>query len=149
MARPSRRHGGCVAPRRAIAAPRPALKDLADWQPQASFEQSFTVNHPVDEVWNFFADTAAVAACLPGASLSGETGARNVSGKMRIKVGPIAAEFHGAAEIDRDPQHAFGHDPGQRPRPAQQLGDAWRHPLSAAAAGRGRNQGRAQRRLSG
>jgi carbon-monoxide dehydrogenase small subunit len=75
---------------------------LADWQPQASFEQSFTVNHPVDDVWNFFADIAAVAACLPGVSLSGEPGARNVAGKMRIKVGPIAADFHGAAEIDRD-----------------------------------------------
>ena len=56
---------------------------------------------------------------------------------MRIKVGPIAADFHGTAEIDRDPCDAFGHDPGQRARPAQQLGDARRDPLSAAAAGRG------------
>ena len=92
----------CAAPAGAIAAAAGA-EGLADWQPQASFEQSFTVNHAVEEVWNFFADTAAVAACLPGVSLSGETGAHNVSGKMRIKVGPIAADFHGAAEIDRDP----------------------------------------------
>lgn len=76
---------------------------LADWQPQASFDQSFSVNHAIDEVWNFFADTAAVASCLPGASLSGDTRAHNVSGKMRLKVGPITAEFHGAAQIDRDP----------------------------------------------
>jgi carbon-monoxide dehydrogenase small subunit len=80
------------------------LRDqLTDWMPQASFDQSFTVNHPLPEVWDFFGNTAAVAACLPGASLTGDTTARNVAGKMRIKVGPIAAEFHGAAEIERDP----------------------------------------------
>ena len=44
-----------------------------------------------------------LAAGLPGASLSGDTTARHVAGKIRIKVGPIATEFHGAAEIDRDP----------------------------------------------
>ena len=76
---------------------------LTDWKPQASFDQSFTVNHPLAEVWDFFANTAEVAACLPGASVSGDTSGRHVDGKMRIKVGPIAAEFHGAAEIDRDP----------------------------------------------
>lgn len=76
---------------------------VTDWKPQASFDQSFTVNHPIAEVWAFFANTAEVATCLPGASVSGDTSARNVAGKMRIKVGPIAAEFHGAAEIDRDP----------------------------------------------
>lgn len=76
---------------------------LTDWKPQASFDQSFTVNHPLAEVWDFFSNTAEVAACLPGASVSGDTSGRNVAGKMRIKVGPIAAEFYGAAEIDRDP----------------------------------------------
>ena len=82
----------------------PETTDLAaDWEPQASFDKSFTLAHGIDDVWRFFNDTAAVAACLPGASVTGETGARNVAGKMRIKVGPIAAEFHGAAEIDRDP----------------------------------------------
>jgi carbon-monoxide dehydrogenase small subunit len=78
-------------------------EQLADWTPQASFDQSFVLHHAIADVWNFFGDTAAVAMCLPGASLSGDTGARHVAGKMRIKVGPIAAEFHGSAEIDRDP----------------------------------------------
>lgn len=78
------------------------VENLADWKPQASFEQSFSVNHPIEAVWSFFSDTAAVASCLPGVSVIGDATARNVGGKMRIKVGPIAAEFHGAAEIDRD-----------------------------------------------
>jgi len=92
----------------AVAAPTATSEDLTDWKPQASFDQSFTVNHPLDKVWAFFADIPAVASCLPGASVNAESGARNVTGKIRIKVGPIAAEFHGAAEIDRDPQTHSG-----------------------------------------
>ena len=75
---------------------------LADWKPQSTFDRSFVVNHPADQVWNFFANVSEVAACLPGASLAGDTSGRTVAGKMRIKVGPIAAEFHGTAEIARD-----------------------------------------------
>jgi carbon-monoxide dehydrogenase small subunit len=81
---------------------------LDDWEPQATFGQTFILDHAIDTVWDFFADTAAVAACVPGVSISGDSGARNVVGKMRIKVGPIAAEFHGAAEIDRDPAMKSG-----------------------------------------
>jgi carbon-monoxide dehydrogenase small subunit len=76
--------------------------DLADWQPQSTFEQSFVVHQPLEAVWNFFGEVAEVAACLPGASLTGETHGRTVAGKMRVKVGPITADFHGTAEITRD-----------------------------------------------
>ena len=87
-----------------------AGRDVAsdNWTPQASFDQSFILKHPIGEVWDFFADVSAVAACLPGASVSGDATARNVVGKMRIKVGPISAEFHGMAEIDRDPSTYSG-----------------------------------------
>jgi carbon-monoxide dehydrogenase small subunit len=44
--------------------------------------------------------------------LTGDAGARNVSGKMRIKVGPIVAEFHGSARIDRDPATYSGNIEG-------------------------------------
>jgi aerobic carbon-monoxide dehydrogenase small subunit len=82
--------------------------NLDDWKPQAGFEQSFSVNRAIDKVWNLFCDTAAVASCLPGASIDGAPSGRRVSGKMRVKVGPIAAEFHGIAEIDRDPNTRSG-----------------------------------------
>src|SRR6185503_7320799 len=76
--------------------------DLADWQPQLAFEQSFTVHHPIDEVWRFFADVPAVASCLSGASIEGDASGHTVRGKMRVKVGPISPEFHGIAEIERN-----------------------------------------------
>jgi aerobic carbon-monoxide dehydrogenase small subunit len=77
--------------------------NLAGWQPQATFRQNFSVDHPIDQVWQFFCDTAAVASCLPGASVSGDAAGRSINGTMRLKVGPIKAEFHGIARIDRDP----------------------------------------------
>ena len=104
-------HDGAVASAPAVAAANPEQRStpaatsadgIANWEPQASFEQSFTIKRPLAEVWRFFEDTSKVASCLPGVSLAGDTTARNVNGKMRIKVGPISAEFHGTAEIDRD-----------------------------------------------
>ncbi|HYE85689.1 MAG TPA: 2Fe-2S iron-sulfur cluster-binding protein [Vicinamibacterales bacterium] len=99
-------HGGPIAPVAAPRTARPAVQaasaDMADWQPQATFEQSFIVNHPIDEVWRFFADVPAVASCLPGASVEGDTTGHTVRGKMRVKVGPISPEFHGIAGIERN-----------------------------------------------
>jgi len=83
-----------------------------DLQPQARLEQSFVVPHARGKVWALFADTGAVASCLPGATLTGEASARDVSGKMRVKVGPIVAEFHGSARIDRDPATYSGNIEG-------------------------------------
>jgi carbon-monoxide dehydrogenase small subunit len=89
---------------RAAAAPAasPRREAQADFTPQASFEQSFVVSHPRERVWAFFGNVPAVASCLPGASLTGEPAEGHVTGKMRVKVGPMAAEFHGAADISRD-----------------------------------------------
>jgi carbon-monoxide dehydrogenase small subunit len=83
-----------------------ATRANADWKPKASFQQSFAVSHPIDEVWTFFGRIEEVAACLPGASLAGPPqdgpdGSR-VDGRMRVKVGPIAAEFQGVADVMRD-----------------------------------------------
>jgi carbon-monoxide dehydrogenase small subunit len=74
----------------------------ADWKPQVEFRQSFVVAHPVEEVWAFFGRVEDVAACLPGASLDrGEKDGR-VDGKIRVRVGPISAEFSGVAHITRN-----------------------------------------------
>jgi carbon-monoxide dehydrogenase small subunit len=85
-----------------------AHRVLGDFQPAASFEQSFLVHHPIEEVWAFFGRLREVVACLPGATLTGEPGDPQVLGRMRIKVGPLAAEFHGFAEIERDDSTCSG-----------------------------------------
>lgn len=72
------------------------------WKPQTTFTQSFTVAHPADVVWEFFGRVGEVASCLPGASLTGEPVDGHVEGQIKVKVGPISAEFHGVADIARD-----------------------------------------------
>ncbi|MBN9581416.1 MAG: 2Fe-2S iron-sulfur cluster binding domain-containing protein [Afipia sp.] len=97
VARPARQASAVQAPAAAGA----TLKD-PNWKPQTTFEQSFTVEHPVDEVWEFFSNIGAVAACLPGTSLAGEPVDGHVDGQIKIKVGPISAEFQGVADVSRD-----------------------------------------------
>ena len=88
-----------AAPR---VAPSAAQQVEADWKPQVEFKQSFVIAHPVEEVWAFFGRVEDVAACLPGASLEGDGKNGAVNGRMRVKVGPISAEFRGVARITRD-----------------------------------------------
>ena len=84
------------------SAPTVAAELSAGWKPQKSFGQSFTVSHSPDVVWAFFDNIEQVAACLPGASLKGAPVDGRVEGQIRVKLGPIAAEFQGSAEIERD-----------------------------------------------
>jgi carbon-monoxide dehydrogenase small subunit len=86
---------------RAVAAG-PSTRVETDWKPQVEFRQSFAIAHPVDQVWAFFGRVEDVATCLPGASLDGGEKDGVVNGKMKVKVGPISAEFSGVAQISRD-----------------------------------------------
>jgi aerobic carbon-monoxide dehydrogenase small subunit len=104
-------HAGASAPAavRTSAAPEheaPAEESGAaaplDFKPQATVTQSFTVQHPPDAVWAFFGRVADVAGCLPGVTLTQAPTDREAQGRMRVRVGPIAAEFHGVARIARD-----------------------------------------------
>jgi carbon-monoxide dehydrogenase small subunit len=97
----ARRSAPASVPQPAAAA-RTKLTVEPGWTPQVSFDQKFVVNFPRQQVWEMFGRVREVAACLPGASLSGEPTPEHVEGQIRVKVGPIAAEFRGQAEIERD-----------------------------------------------
>jgi carbon-monoxide dehydrogenase small subunit len=90
------------------AAARTRLSIDPGWIPQVSFDQKFVVNYPRQQVWEMFGRVRDVAACLPGASLTGEPMPDHVEGRIRVKVGPIAAEFRGQAEIERDESSCSG-----------------------------------------
>lgn len=62
--------------------------------------ESFTVDRPVEVVWDFFQDVSAVAACMPGVELEDSPGEDTYKGKMKIKLGPISAQFQGEAKIE-------------------------------------------------
>lgn len=62
--------------------------------------QSFTVQRPVQVVWDFFQDVPAVAACMPGVELLDSLGTDSYKGRMNVKLGPINAKFEGQAKIE-------------------------------------------------
>ena len=105
---PKRRNETAVAsddrPKREFAGPAPSAPKSfrGDWKPQTSLRHNFQVAHPPDEVWNYFGRVAEVASCLPGVTLDGEPKNGRVEGGIRVKVGPISADFRGVAEVARD-----------------------------------------------
>ncbi len=65
-------------------------------------ENSFTVDAPIDEAWHLLTDIPEIAPCLPGAKLTDETDGV-YSGGVKVKVGPVTAEYKGSAEfVEKD-----------------------------------------------
>ena len=86
-------------------------------------EDEFRVDVPIDDTWKVLLDIERIAPCLPGAQLQ-EVEGDEYRGIVKVKVGPITAQYKGAAklaEVDetahtvvlagRGPRHAR---PGQR-----------------------------------
>ena len=62
----------------------------------------FVVNVPVDQAWQILTDLERIAPCLPGAQLT-EIEGDTYRGQVKIKVGPILAQFKGQASfVSRD-----------------------------------------------
>ncbi len=79
-------------------------------------EQGFTIDAPIGEVWSFLTDPHRVAACLPGAAITGQED-QTYTGTMNIKVGPVMSSYKGKMQfsrLDRDTWtaeiKATGHD---------------------------------------
>jgi carbon monoxide dehydrogenase subunit G len=62
----------------------------------------FTVSVPVDEAWAVLTDLERIAPCMPGAELQ-EVEGDEFRGIVKVKVGPITAQYKGAASFqERD-----------------------------------------------
>jgi carbon-monoxide dehydrogenase small subunit len=81
---------------------------IPDFTPERVFKENFAVAYPPGRVFDMFGDVLQVAACLPGASLTGIPTPERTEGVIRIKLGPISANFHGAARIERNPDNWSG-----------------------------------------
>jgi len=62
-------------------------------------EDSFRVDVPVDQAWKVLLDLERIAPCLPGAQLT-EVEGDEYRGTVKIKVGPITAQYKGVAKIE-------------------------------------------------
>jgi len=80
----------------------------------------FTVNAPIDEAYTTLTDVERIAPCMPGAQLT-EVEGDVYRGLVKVKVGPITAQFKGQASfVEKDEQahravlKAEGRDTGGR-----------------------------------
>jgi carbon-monoxide dehydrogenase small subunit len=85
-----------------------------------SVKQSFVIDHPPDVIWRQFGNVPAMVRCIPGAVLVGETEDGNYQVNMRVKMGPIGAQFAGIANQQRDDRTMTGviHGAGRDERSA-------------------------------
>ena len=64
---------------------------------------TFTVGVPLEEAWATLLDLERVAPCLPGAAITDVDGT-DYHGGVKIKVGPITAQYRGTASyVETDP----------------------------------------------
>ncbi len=62
----------------------------------------FEVDAPLDVVWSVLTDVERIAPCLPGAQLQ-EVEGDEYRGVVKVKVGPITAQYKGAASfVEKD-----------------------------------------------
>ena len=58
----------------------------------------FRVGVPIDEAWRIFLNVEGIAPCMPGAQLQ-EVEGDEYRGTVKVKVGPITAQYKGTAKI--------------------------------------------------
>lgn len=65
-------------------------------------ENSFTLDMAPEDAWVLLSDVERIAPCVPGAQLTAVEG-EEYRGKIKVKLGPITAEYSGTAKIkERD-----------------------------------------------
>ncbi len=60
----------------------------------------FTVGAPIRQAWETMLDLQRIAPCLPGAAIQGEKGDGEYEGTMKVKIGPITANYKGAVKFE-------------------------------------------------
>jgi uncharacterized protein len=64
-----------------------------------SLDKRYPVSADVARAWQVLADVHAVARCMPGAELTEQIDATRFKGAVKVKVGPVSAQFAGELEV--------------------------------------------------
>ncbi len=65
------------------------------------FDNSFTVNAPLQVVWDFLLNVQEVAPCMPGAELTEVVSDTEYKGTVKIKLGAVQMSYKGTATISK------------------------------------------------
>ena len=60
----------------------------------------FTVSVPIDTAWKTMLDLQKIAPCLPGAAIQEEKSDGEYAGTMKVKIGPITANYKGNVKFE-------------------------------------------------
>jgi carbon monoxide dehydrogenase subunit G len=60
----------------------------------------FTVSVPIQQAWDVMLDLKQIAPCLPGAAIQDEKGDGEYDGTMKVKIGPITANYKGTVKVE-------------------------------------------------
>jgi uncharacterized protein len=60
----------------------------------------FTVSVPIQQAWDVMLDLQKIAPCLPGAAIQEEKGEGEYQGTMKVKIGPITANYKGTVKVE-------------------------------------------------
>ena len=69
----------------------------------------FTVSAPIQQAWDTMLDLERITPCLPGAAIQDEKDEGEYDGTMKVKIGPITANYKGTVkfeEVDEDDHRA-------------------------------------------
>jgi len=69
-------------------------------------DNEFTVGVPIGEAWSVLTDLEMIAPCMPGAQLTGVNDGV-YTGKVKIKVGPVTAEYAGTARFSEKDEETY------------------------------------------
>jgi len=68
------------------------------------FDNTFTVDAPIDDVWGAMLDVERVAPCVPGAQVLEQTGENAYKVAIKVKLGPVSMIYNGDVEVvEQDP----------------------------------------------
>ncbi len=72
---------------------------------KVALEKTHTVDAPTSAAWKVLSDINVLAECMPGATITEQTGDNAYKGQVSVKVGPVQSVFGGTiniTEIDPD-----------------------------------------------
>ena len=66
---------------------------------RVDLERSFPLPTDVPTAWSFLQQIEAVAACMPGATITGRLDDRHFTGTVSVRAGPVSMAFRGELEV--------------------------------------------------
>jgi len=67
---------------------------------KVELNKSYPVAASAEAAWKFLQDIRAVASCMPGAEITGQSDDSHFEGKVKVKIGPAVAAFKGSIEVE-------------------------------------------------